>query len=203
MGRHICFLSPVLISMIGLAAPASYPTPLASVLELPVMAVQFPNNGTGQDDLNLQGPWIYTERFNAQTNAVDYMAATPAKEDADTWLMIGCGGGDRVNAAVTHVGQFPFPVQQLSKIVLRTEISPTFVVDLAVTRPNGVMIAPDLARHILPLLIESKELAVSFAEPAQAPRQYSFSLRPNDMALAAIVSHCDLKFSHPPHPRLQ
>jgi hypothetical protein len=53
-------------------------------------------NDTVAPDVSVDGPWAYAQRFNKAANATEYMAATPAKEDADTWLLLACGAEGRV-----------------------------------------------------------------------------------------------------------
>jgi hypothetical protein len=147
-------------------------------------------NGAGLGELSLQGPWAYTERFDEQANAVEYMAATPAREDADTWLLLACAKDQKVNAAVMHIGEFPFPVHDLSSMLLRATATPAFAVELTVVRSNHLGIAPPTAQHLLPLFIESQEV-VAFIPQKNGPAwHYTFSLQPNDRALGGIANHC-------------
>jgi hypothetical protein len=141
-------------------------------------------------DVSRDGPWAYTQRFDRAANATEYMAATPANEDADTWLLLACGAEGRVTAALVNLARFPFPVRELSNMLLRPNASPAVSVQLAIVRQNQLTIAPKLARHLLPLFIDSDQVVASIPQGAGMTRDYTFSLRPNDTALDAIASHC-------------
>jgi hypothetical protein len=180
----------VFVSLIRPALAQSEADALARSLPSPAASPEFRGLGEGIDELKVQGPWAYAQRFDVATKAMEYVAATPAKEDADTWLLLACGTGARATAALMHVSQFSFPVQHLSRIVLRANDSPTFAVDLAAIRKNQLTITPEVARHLLPLFIESREIVAFIAEPGTAPRHYTFSLQPNDRALAGIADNC-------------
>jgi hypothetical protein len=146
--------------------------------------------GSEFGELSVQGPWAYTERFDQQANTIEYMAATPAREDADTWLLLACAQGQTVKAAVMRIGEFPFPVDDLSRMLLSANTSPVFTVELTVVRRNHLGIAPTVAQHLLPLFVESQEVAAFIPQKSGPAWRYTFSLQPNDKALGAIATHC-------------
>jgi hypothetical protein len=160
--------------------------PLSSV----ATAAEFQGGGAGIGELSQQGPWAYTERFDEQANTIQYMAATPAREDPDTWLLLVCVQGQTVHAAVMHIGEFPFPVDDLSRMLLSANTSPVFTVDLTVVRRNHLGIAPRAAQHLLPLFVESQEITAFIPQQTGPAWRYTFSLQPNDKALGAIATHC-------------
>ena len=160
------------------------------LLSSPEPPFEFRAAGTGLGELSVQGPWAYTERLDEQAKTMEYMAATPAREDADTWLLLACAKGQTVNAAVMRIGEFPFPVDDVSRMLLSANTSPVFTVELAVVRRNHLGIAPGTAQHLLPLFVESQEVAAFIPQKIGPAWRYTFSLQPNDKALGAIAIHC-------------
>jgi hypothetical protein len=57
-------------------------------------------------------------------------------------------------------------------------------------RPAQIVIDAALARHIMPLLIDEQELSVSISARDGIVRRYTFTLQPNNVALAPLRSRC-------------
>jgi hypothetical protein len=147
-------------------------------------------NDAAAPNVSVEGPWAYAQRFNKAANAPEYMAATPAKEDANTWLLLVCGAEGRVTAAFVNLARFPFSTLEVSSVLLRVNALPAIPVALTTVRPNQLTIAPKLAHHLLPLFADSDQVVASISHGAGMMHDYTFSLQPNDAALGAIARHC-------------
>ncbi len=139
---------------------------------------------------SVQGPWAYTKRFDELLHGTEHMAATPAAEDEDTWLLLACGANHRFMAALMHVGPFPYSLSSPFTIALRSNKFPQTTLSARTAQPNQIAVDPEAVRSLMPLLIEADSLAASIGETSGATHHYTFSLQPNDMALRAIRLQC-------------
>jgi hypothetical protein len=142
--------------------------------------------------LKLQGPWAYTQRLDEATNTVLYMAAPPAAEDPDVWLVLGCGGNRRITASLMHVAQFPYALKLPLRITLQSVDHPTVTVAAAVVQRNQLTIDPTVIRHLMPLLTDNDRVVVSISDSYGAMHDYTFSVHPNDVVRGEITGRCSL-----------
>ena len=125
------------------------------------------------------GPWAFTRQ----------MAATPAVEDGDVWLLLACEGS-RLAAAVMNATGFPFAAAPESSLVLRFAGHPDFVVEALAISEHQLTISAAAARRLLPLIIDSERTVVVIGDGEGVAHSYTFSLQPNGLALAGIVREC-------------
>src|SRR5215470_1698128 len=71
-------------------------------------------------EVEQDGPWAFTERFNASKQRFEQMAVTPAAEDSDIWLLLACTQ-TRFTASLMNNAQFPYDVGAKLALVLRTD----------------------------------------------------------------------------------
>ena len=138
-------------------------------------------------ELRHNGPWLSTERFNNVTHRQEQMAATPAAETPDVWLLLVCDD-PRITASLMHSNEFPSGVTP--KLVLRSDRFPAIAIPVQIVRKNQLSIDAATTRHLMPLILDSKRLVVSIREVAGNPHDYTFSLQPNDQAFAEISRRC-------------
>lgn len=140
------------------------------------------------NETRVQGRWAYMQRGGH--NAVEHMATTPSAEDADTWLLVACSADAQLSVALVHATRFQFPIHFTSELKLRS----ANLLELPVTgksvQTNLIMIDPAVMRHVMPLLIEENQIGISISETDGSPHDYTFSMKPNDVALAPIRSRC-------------
>ena len=59
----------------------------------------------GADELEIQGPWAYTQSSRGPTNPSRYMATTRSAEDGDIWFLLVCGAEVlTASTSSTHLG---------------------------------------------------------------------------------------------------
>ena len=116
------------------------------------------------------------------------MATTPAAEDPNVWFLLVCDRA-RLAAAVMHATGFSYAVAPESAVVLRFAGHPDMAAEALPVSENQLSIGAPPAR-LMPLLLESERLVVSISDSEGAAHDYTFSLQPNGLALAAIVRGC-------------
>ena len=166
----IVLAAVIAIATVGLATPCAALTPSA--------------------DLELKGPWAYTQRLDEATNTIQYMAATPAAEDADVWLLLVCSGTRRVTASLMHISQFPYALKFPARITLRSGEFPVVTVAAGVVQPNQLSIDPAVTRHLMPLLIDGDRVVASISDNDGIVHDYTFSVQPNDLARDGVALRC-------------
>jgi hypothetical protein len=142
---------------------------------------------TAAGELRRNGPWLSTERLNNITHRQEHMAATPAAENRDVWLLLVCDDS-RITASLMHSNEFPPGVS--SNLVLRSDGFPAVAVPVRLVRKNQLSIDAATTRHLMPLILDSKRLVISMSAVVGNPHDYTFSLQPNDLALAEINRRC-------------
>jgi hypothetical protein len=140
-------------------------------------------------ELRQSGPWILTERISETTHKQEQLAATPAAEDGNLWLVLVCNDTE-ITASLMHSREFPSNVLLAPKLVLRSEGFPVVAVSVQVVQRNQLSLDPATARHLMALIVVSEKMIVSIGQSDGTARDYSFSLQPNDPALAEIGRHC-------------
>jgi hypothetical protein len=135
------------------------------------------------------GPWAFSRGPAPGADGTMQMATTPAAEDANVWFLLACDH-TRVSAAVMHLSSFPYGVASESAIVLRFAGHPDVTAEARPLDQNQLAIAHATARRLLPLVIESERVIVSIGDRDGGMHDYTFSLQPNGLALAAIVRGC-------------
>jgi hypothetical protein len=144
--------------------------------------------GDGRDEINFQGRWAYSRQ--AAPDAVIDMATTPAAQDPDVWLLFACSGEGRLSVALMHTDRFAFEVDEASLLQVQSERLSTVAIVTERLRPAQIVMDASLVRHIMPLLINEQELAVSVTARNGVVHRYTFALQPNDVALAPLRSRC-------------
>ena len=134
------------------------------------------------------GPWAFTERAEEDSSR-EQMAATPAAEDNDVWLVLVCARAE-VTASLMHNTQFPPSAAAQRTLTLRSANFPVVTVGARLIQRNQLSIDSETTRHIFPLVSESDSLVVSMNDPGGAAHSYTFSLQPHGVALAGIVQNC-------------
>jgi hypothetical protein len=142
--------------------------------------------GDGRDEIRFQGRWAYSRQ--AAPDAVIDMATTPAAQDPDVWLLFACSGEGRLSAALMHTGRFGFDVDASSSVQLESAKLSIVSVVAERLRPAQIVMDPRLVRHIMPLLVDEQELSVSVTASDRIVHRYTFTLQPNDVALAPLRS---------------
>lgn len=137
-------------------------------------------------ELKRDGPWIFTEQIDGREARHRHMAATPAAEDADAWLLLACDGV-RVTASVMFSAGPAYIVRSPQRLVLRSDAFPIISVVAQLVQKNQLSIDADTTRHLMPLFIDSGKIAISMREEAGAIHEYTFALQPNGSALAHCV----------------
>lgn len=140
------------------------------------------------DGVQVQGRWAFTERPDGDGTA--YMATTSAVEDADTWLLLACAPGHRFAARLMHAGAFPFTLDERRPVELRSATFGTVAISVTPMSASQFAFDPRLLAQVLPLLLEEESIRLSMPGGDARPHQYSFTTRPNDIALAHIRSGC-------------
>ena len=144
--------------------------------------------GDGIDEIRIQGRWAYSRQ--AAPDAVIDMATTPATQDPDVWFLLACSGEGRLSAALMHSERFSFDLDEASSVQLQSARLSSASAAAERSQPAQIVIEPTIVRHILPLLVEEQELAVSVTARDGAVHRYTFALQPNDVALAPLRSRC-------------
>jgi hypothetical protein len=143
------------------------------------------------DQLKVQGPWAYMKRSEGPAKLVDYMATTSAIEDRDTFLVLVCSEDQHVSAAIIRPDSFGYQLgESLLDLSLQLDDSPAVSVPAVPTGRSQLTIHPQLARELIPLIVQSKMLIASVPEINGPLHTYSFSLQPNDLALREIGLRC-------------
>lgn len=148
------------------------------------------SNGAAQwAEIKMQKPWAYTYRVD-EADSIEFMATTPAIEDANVWLLLACGGGQRFYVSLMHSEQFPFAVGEKGHLMLQLDNSEPISVPSAVIEQKQITAAPQAAQDLIPVLVHGNRLVASINDVDGAVHAYSFALQPNDLALRDINIHC-------------
>jgi hypothetical protein len=140
-------------------------------------------------ELKRDGPWVFTEQVDENQAQHRHMAATPAAEDGDAWLLLACDGV-RVTASVMFSAGPAYIVRSPPRLILRSDMFPIISVVAQLVQKNQISIDADTTRHLMPLFIDSGKITISTREKAGAIHEYTFTLQPNASALAEIERHC-------------
>ena len=144
--------------------------------------------GDRRDEIGIQGRWAYSQQ--AGPDAVTDMATTPAAQDPDVWFLLACSGDGRLSVALMHTERFPFEVDAASSVQVQSERLSRIAVVAERSRPAQIVMDPSLVRHIMPMLLDEKEVAVFVTAKDGVVHRYSFVLQPNDVALAPLRARC-------------
>jgi len=138
--------------------------------------------------VEIQSRWTYS--WEAAPDDMVEMATTPAVQDSDVSLMLACSGNGRLSVALMHADYFPFEVDGSSSVQVQSpSLSRTSGV---VERGQTAQIVFDstLMQHIMSLLAEAQEMAISVTAKDGVVHRYTFALQPNDLALAPLRERC-------------
>jgi hypothetical protein len=144
--------------------------------------------GDLRDEIGVEGRWAYSRQ--AGPDAVIDMATTPALQDDDVWLLLACSGNGRLSVALMHADRFPFDLDEASSLQVQSARLTSTAVVAERAQPAQIVIDPVLVRHIMPLLIDERELSISITARGGTLHRYTFALQPNDVALAPLRSRC-------------
>ena len=144
--------------------------------------------GELRDEIGVQGRWAYTRQAGPD-ETID-MATTPSFQDADIWLLVACSDSARLSVALMHADRFPFDLDGSSTVQVQSARLSRVAVATERARPAQIVIDPALMRHIMPLLGDEQELALSVTAGDGTVHRYTFELQPNDVALAPLRSRC-------------
>jgi len=75
-------------------------------------------------------------------------------------------------------------------VKLQSNNVPTALIEAKSVENGQIFVAPLLMRHIMPLVMQDDELIVSIPERDGPLHDYTFSMRPNDIALKPIRARC-------------
>jgi hypothetical protein len=142
-----------------------------------------------QSETKVQEPWAYTHRID-EANHVEFMATTPAVEDAHIWLLLACKSDARVYISLIHSEKFPYALRERAHLTLQLDNSERIELPVAVTQQKLITADPRPTKDLIPILARSNRLSASVADMEGAVYSYSFSLQPNDQALQDIAAHC-------------
>jgi hypothetical protein len=119
------------------------------------------------------------------------MATTSAIEDRDTFLILACSKDQRVSAAIVGLDSFSYQVGEAPlQLSLQLDDSPAVTVPALPKEGKQLLIHPQIARDLIPLIVQSKMMIASVPEISGPLHIYSFSLQPNDLALHEIGLRC-------------
>jgi hypothetical protein len=152
-----------------------------------LVAVNAVSAEQGVGEVKVQGGWAYTTR--ERENGTEYMASVSAAEDS-TWFLLACRPDKRLAVSLIHSEQFPFPLPSSSPVQLRSSRVPSFTVQGKSVQGNLIFVDPRPLRHVMPLIVQDNQLVVSISEQNGTLHDYTFSMQPNDLALAPIRSGC-------------
>jgi hypothetical protein len=141
-----------------------------------------------RDEIGIQGRWAYSRQAGPD-GAID-MATTPAREDADVWLLLACNENGRLSVALMHAERFSFELDASSTLHVQSERLSSTAVMAERAQPAQIVIDPLLVRHVMPMLVEEQELSVAVTARGAAVHRYTFVLQPNQVALAPLRSRC-------------
>jgi hypothetical protein len=135
------------------------------------------------------GPWAFTERSATGSGDPMQMATTPAREDANVWLLLVCAG-TRLTASIMHTRSFHYLATPGPELLLRFDRHPEVTADVQSVNDNQLSMDEATTRLMMPLIIDSERLVVSLRDSAGERHDYTFVLQPNGRALAAILHGC-------------
>jgi hypothetical protein len=138
-------------------------------------------------EIKVQGSWAYTTR--ARENETEYMASIRAAEGS-TWFLLACRPEKRFTVSLIQTEQFPFPLKPSSSVQLRSNSVPTFSIEGKSIQNNLIFLDPRPLRHLMPSIVQDDQLVVSISDQNGTLHNYTFPIRPNDLALKPIRSGC-------------
>lgn len=145
---------------------------------------------SSEPELKSQPPWDYTYRTNV-AEQIDFLAATPAIENRDVWLLLACKSGRIFYASLVDAGTFGFPLGERTELTLRLDELPPMSLPSAVVEKKVITARPNSPGQFFYALRSSNLLFVTVPEQGGSLiHMYSFSLQPNDLALRDIDVHC-------------
>jgi hypothetical protein len=139
-------------------------------------------------EVERDGPWAFTERFNESKQRLEQMAVTPAVEDSNIWLLLACTQS-RFTASLMNNAQFPYDVGARLALGLRTNGFPVVSVTADSIQKNQLSIDPATSRHLMPLFLNGQTLAVTVGV-GNMTHDYTFTLQPNGRSLERIMREC-------------
>jgi hypothetical protein len=105
------------------------------------------SNGAAQwAEIKMQKPWAYTYRVD-EADSIEFMATTPAIEDANVWLLLACGGGQRLYVSLVHSEQVPFAIGERTALMLQLDNSEPVSVPSAVIKQKQITSDPQAAQN--------------------------------------------------------
>ena len=169
VGPHV--IAMLGLSVAGLVAGAG----MASSIEL--------------GELQRDGAWVFTERSEGRDGPRKYMAATPAAESGDVWLLLACDAA-RMTASVMFSTAPEYTVRSPAQLVLQSGGFPVVSVAAQVVHRTQISIDAETTRHLMPLFFDSASIVVSVRDAIGAAHAYTFSLQSGGRALAPIERVC-------------
>jgi hypothetical protein len=166
--------------------------PTISALELVIagmVAGASPAFAIELGELKRDGPWVFTERIEGSELPHKHMAATPAAEDGDVWLLLACDTV-RVTASLMFSTVPHYIVRSPVHLVLRSDGFPIVSIAAQIVHKTQLSIDPESTRHLMPLFIESGRIVISMRDEGGATHDYTFSLQPNTRVLAELERFC-------------
>lgn len=147
--------------------------------------------GADTNQLKVQGPWAYMKRSEGPSKSADYMATTSSIDDRDTFLLLVCTSDEQVSVAIIRTKGFPYRLGQAAmQLSVRLDSSPAVPVTAAPIEPKQITIHPQVARELVPLMVNTSTMTASVPDASGSIHTYNFSLQPNNLALRDIGLRC-------------
>ena len=140
-------------------------------------------------ELKFQKPWVYTYQVN-KLNNIDFVATTPAAENADVMLLLACSANNTIHISFIYSDKFPYSLRERSQLILRLDNSEPISLPAAIIDQKQTTADPRPGKDLMPILMRSNMLSASITDIEGIVHIYTFSLQPNDLALRDIDVHC-------------
>ena len=161
---------------------------LRSASLLAVASMAFFAEAGAHAELKRDGRWIFTERIE-EGGSRKHMAATPAAEDGDVWLLVVCDAA-RVTASVMFSTPPAYVVRSPARLMLHSDNFPIVSVGAEIVQRTQVSLDPATTRHLMPLFSDSAAIVISIRDDGDAMHDYTFSLQPADRPIDKIQHLC-------------
>jgi len=139
-------------------------------------------------ELKRDGPWVFTQRVEPSGDT-KHMAATPAAEDGDVWLLLVCGTA-RLTASIMFSTPPSYVVRSPARLMLHSGDFPIVSVGAEIVQRTQVSIDPETTRHLIPLFSDSAGIVISIGDEHGAMHDYTFSLQASDRPVEKLQHFC-------------
>lgn len=142
------------------------------------------------DQMEIQGPWAYSNNSKTQGDTAPRLAITRAGESSDVWFGFTCAKDLRIFASVLdQSGSFASVNDEISVDI---ELPNVTRLNSSAKKASDTVMAfnPELSQKLFIYAIHEKALQITFSNPNSGPHTYTFQLQPNRDAFQGIVDAC-------------